>query len=160
MTRRTHWLWLHRSRAGAALIVMLALCVACGDQEFEPPDRAARVARAAAAYTPAMFDTVTWPDSAVLLTEGNTVYAEECRRCHGVLGEGNTDYARERNLNVPSLVAPGWRLAELDSLRRMIHRGHESGMPVYGDGDLSRRQIDATAAYILRTLRPDVLEQD
>ena len=51
-------------------------------------------------------------------------------------------------------------MADVDSLRRMIFIGHESGMPVFGDGDLSLREIDATAAYILRTLRPDVLEQD
>ena len=45
-------------------------------------------------------------------------------------------------------------------LRRTIYIGHESGMPIYGDGDLSFRQIDATAAYILLTLRPEVLGRE
>jgi hypothetical protein len=30
-------------------------------------------------------------------------------------------------------------------------------MPVFGDGGLTPRQIDATAAYVLGSLRPDVL---
>jgi mono/diheme cytochrome c family protein len=113
-----------------------------------------------AAYDPAIFDSVSWADSSALLLEGNTVYSEQCRRCHGQLGRGDTDYARERNLAVPSLVAPDWPMADLDSLRRMIFVGHESGMPVFGDHDLTPRQIDATAAYILLSLRPDVLEQE
>lgn len=148
----------HRS----IVLVILAwalLASACTDQEFEPPDRSVRVDRAASAYSPALFDSVGWSDEAAQLTEGNAVYAEECRRCHGSLGWGATDYARERGLVVPSLVAPEWPMAHSDSLRRMIYVGHESGMPVYGDGDLTPRQIDATAAYILLTLRPDVLEQ-
>jgi mono/diheme cytochrome c family protein len=103
---------------------------------------------------------VSWDDGASTLIIGNQVYAEECRRCHGPLGMGGTEYARERDLDVPSLVVPDWPLAEPDSLRRRIYVGHESGMPIYGDGDLSLREIDATAEYILRRLRPDVLEDD
>ena len=145
---------------GVTLLAVVWVTIACADHEFEPPDRAARVDRATARYSVAMFDTVAWPDEATQLTEGNAVYAEECRRCHGPLGRGETDYARERNLTVPSLVVREWPLAEVDSLRRKIFIGHESGMPVFGDGDLTLRQVDATAAYILRSLRPDVLEQD
>ena len=145
---------------GVALLAALSVAVGCGDHEFEPPDRAERVERASGRYSAALFDTVQWSDSAVLLTEGNTVYIEECRRCHGPLGQGGTDYARQRELTVPSLVAPSWPLADPDSLHRKIFVGHESGMPVFGDHDLTPRQIDAAAAYILRSLRPDVLEQD
>ena len=145
--------------AMAAVLATATLLSACADQDFEPPDRADRIGRAAGAYSPALFDTIGWSDEQARLVEGNLVYAEECRRCHGVLGQGLTDYARERGLTVPSLVTPEWPMADADSLRRMIWVGHESGMPVYGDGDLSPRQIDAAAAYILLSLRPDVLEQ-
>jgi mono/diheme cytochrome c family protein len=146
--------------AGIVLVLAVGVSAGCADQEFEPPDRAARVARATEAFSVAMFDTVSWGQEAAQLTTGNTVYAEECRRCHGPLGQGGTDYALQRNLTVPTLVAPQWRLAQIDSLRRQIFIGHELGMPVFGDGDLTPRQVDATAAYILRSLRPDVLEQD
>jgi len=143
-----------------ALALALALAVGACHQEFEPPDRAARVARADSLFATAAFDTVQWADAEVRLTEGNLVYSEECRRCHGTLGEGTTDYARERGLDVPSLVERDWPLAEADSLRRKIFIGHESGMPIFGDRELTLRQIDATAAYILLMLRPEVLEED
>lgn len=143
-----------------ALAVALAAGLSACHQEFEPPDRAARVARADSLFATRSFDTISWSDAGTRLTEGNLVYAEECRRCHGALGRGDTDYARERNLDVPSLVERDWPMAQADSLRRKIFIGHESGMPIFGDGDLSLRQIDATAAYILLTLRPEVLEED
>jgi len=146
----------------ACVGLVLAVCVVagCAETEFEPPDRAERVARAATDFSAALFDTVAWDEETAQMSAGNTVYAEECRRCHGALGQGATDYALQRNLTVPSLVTPEWPLAQVDSLRRMIFIGHESGMPIFGDGDLTPRQIDATAAYILQSLRPDVLEQD
>lgn len=146
--------------AGTLMGALLLVAVGCGDHKFDPPDPNVRVERAQAAFTPALFDTIGWDDEEGRLLEGNTIYAEDCRRCHGTLGQGGTDYAKERNLTVPTLVAPNWPLAETDSLRRRIFVGHASGMPVFGDGNLTPRQIDATAAYILRTLRPDVLEQD
>jgi mono/diheme cytochrome c family protein len=149
-----------RSWAKLTLLAAVGAAVACSGHDFEPPDRAERVERADAAFSAALFDTVGWADEATQMTEGNEVYAEECRRCHGPLGRGATDYARERNLTVPSLVAPDWPYTQADSLRRKIFTGHASGMPVFGDGTLTPRQIDATAAYILRSLRPDVLEQD
>jgi mono/diheme cytochrome c family protein len=145
---------------GLALLAVVWAAGACKGPDFEPPDRAIRVERAAAAFSLTLFDTVAWEGEDVQLTEGNAVYAETCRRCHGPLGQGATDYARQRNLTVPSLVAADWPLAQADSLRLKIFIGHESGMPVFGDGNLTPRQIDATAAYILRSLRPDVLQQD
>ena len=149
-----------RRWAAAVLILSAWVAAGCSDHEFEPPDRAERVARAATAFSVAMFDTVEWAGEADQLSAGNAVYSEACRRCHGQLGQGGTDYARQRDLTVPSLVNPEWPLAQVDSLRRKIFIGHESGMPVFGDGGLTPREIDATAAYILRELRPDVLEQD
>ena len=150
---------MNRSPLLLVLLVTLVTVGGCG-HEFEPPDRAARVARADSIFSTAVFDTLARPDQGARVEEGNLVYAEECRRCHGTLGDGTTDYARERQLEVPSLVERDWPLAEQDSLRRRIYIGHESGMPIFGDGELTLRQIDAATAYILLTLRPEVLEED
>lgn len=141
----------------ASAVGVLAAAILGCEHEFEPPDPSLRVERAAAAYSPALFDTVTWESQDLRITQGNVAYAEQCRRCHGTLGRGGTDYARARDLAVPSLVEPAWAFASLDSLRRRIYTGHESGMPVFGDGTLDPRGIDATAAYILLDLRPEVL---
>jgi mono/diheme cytochrome c family protein len=144
----------------SALLFGLALAsslAACGGHEFEPPDRGERVREAAAGYSPALFDTVAWGSEEERSAQGNQVYVDKCRRCHGPLGEGGTDYARERKLEVPSLVEPEWALAAEDSLHRVVYVGHEDGMPIYGDGGISPREIDAVADYILNVLRPDVL---
>lgn len=133
------------------------LMVGCG-HDFEPPDRGQRVREAEAAFTPALFDSVTWASDSVRAVEGNLVYAEKCRRCHGPLGRGQTDYARERRLEVPSLVEGEWPLAGTDTLRHLIFVGHEGGMPTYGEGGISPREIDAVAHYILEVLRPDALD--
>jgi mono/diheme cytochrome c family protein len=139
--------------------VSVVLTIGCG-HDFEPPDRSQRVLTAERAYSAALFDSISWASQDARVLEGNTVYAEDCRRCHGQLGAGVTAYARERNLAVPSLVEPDWPLEELDALRREIYVGHESGMPVFGQGGLSLWQVDAVAAYILDVLRPEVLGDD
>jgi mono/diheme cytochrome c family protein len=140
---------------------LLALSVAvvaasCGF-EFEPPDRSVRVSQAASVYAASIFDTVSWASDSLRALDGNEVYAEKCRRCHGALGRGQAEYARQRGLQMPSLVEPDWRLADMDSLRRTIFVGHEEGMPVYGIGGISPREIDGAAYYVLFVLRPDVL---
>jgi len=138
-----------------AVVAAVPVAAACG-HDFEPPDRTARVEQAEAAYDAAVFDSISWAGDDVRLDAGNTVYVEKCRRCHGALGRGETDYARERGLTVPSLVAPDWPLAQMDSIRHAIFVGHES-MPVFGDDGLSPREIDAVGAYVVLTLRPEVL---
>jgi len=138
---------------GAVALLTLS---ACG-HEFHPPDEAERVAQAEEAFSPALFDSVSWLDQDARSLEGNTVYAEKCRRCHGALGRGDTGYARERGLEMPSLVEPEWALANVDTLRRVIFVGHEGGMPTYGSSGISPRQIDAAAFYILSQLRTDAL---
>lgn len=138
-------------------LALTAAVAACGGHDFEPPDRGERVREAMAVYSPAIFDTVTWETEDQRGAQGNQVYVEKCRNCHGPLGRGQTDYAREQALEVPSLVEPGWPLADRDSLHRVIYVGHEVGMPIYGAGGISPRQIDAVASYILNVLRPDVL---
>ena len=147
MTTRT------RRRSVLALAAFLA---SCGGHDFEPPDRGERVRHALAEYSPATFDTITWASEEDRTTLGNQIYVENCRDCHGPLGRGRTDYAREQGLDVPSLVEPGWPLAVADSLHKVIFVGHEEGMPIYADGAISPREIDAVAGYILQVLRPDV----
>lgn len=142
-------------RRTALLFVLVA--TGCG-HDFEPPDRAERVREAAATFDAAAFDSITWESDSIREFQGNEVYAEKCRRCHGPLGRGVTDYAKEQGLDVPSLVERDWPLASLDSLRRTVYVGHEEGMPVYGSGGIGIREIDAVASYVLYTLRPDVLD--
>lgn len=143
-----------RGRALGISAAAVALA-ACGHHDFEPPDRSERVRRAEAAYAPALFDSVAWGAEEERALAGNQVYVEACRDCHGPLGRGATAYARERGLDVPSLVDETWPLARQDTLRRTIFIGHEDGMPIFGDGKLTPRDIDAVSAYILEVLRPD-----
>lgn len=144
-------------RARWVVFGALALvAVACG-HDFEPPDRGERVREAEREYSATLFDSVAWTSQEARVQEGNTIYAEDCRRCHGQLGRGETDYARSRGLDVPSLVEPDWPLDDLSALRHEIYVGHETGMPVFGQGGLTLRQMDAVAAYILDVLRPEIL---
>lgn len=137
--------------------LVIAASTACGDHEFHPPSDEERTARADSMYSPALFDTIAWSADSVRLQNGNLVFADECRRCHGPLGRGNTEYARENDLDVPSIVEPVWPLAaSIDTVRHQIFVGHGE-MPNWGVGRLSPREIDAAAAYILYQLRPEVL---
>ncbi len=150
-----------RGAAGPLLGMAAAFAVAaCGHHEFEPPDREAKVREAAASFTPATFDTIAWDSAEACHVLGNLIYVEHCRTCHGPLGQGGTDYAVTQGLEVPSLTRPGWRLADPDSLHRVISVGHAAGMPVFGIHDLTPREIDAVAGYVLHVLRPDVLDPD
>lgn len=132
------------------------LAIGCS-QEFESPNRSIRVDNALAEYSAALFDTIVWSDDADRSSAGNAVYAEQCARCHGPLGRGDTEYSRSRDLDMPSLVERGWAHGSLDSVRRAIYAGHESGMPIFRERALTPREIDSAAGYVLYTLRPDVL---
>lgn len=149
-----------RSRRALVLVALAApLAGGCQEHEFEPPDRAERVQQAETLFTAAEFDTIEWASGEARLLAGNGVYSARCRQCHGALGRGGTDYALERNLDVPSLVEPEWAYAgDLHGVRRRIFTGHPAGMPTWGQAGLTLREIDATAFYILESLRPDVLE--
>ncbi|MFO7893256.1 MAG: c-type cytochrome [Longimicrobiales bacterium] len=130
----------------------------CSDHEFHPPSQEERTTRADSLYTPALFDSIIWSSDSARVQTGNLIYADECRRCHGPLGRGETEYARENELTVPSLVEPDWvHAGSVDTLRRQIFVGHPGGMPNWGVGRLAPRQIDAAAAYILEQLRPEVM---
>ena len=143
----------------ALLGLVLALAAGgCSDHEFHPPDEEVRTAQADSLYSAATFDTLTWSSDSARIATGNLVFADECRRCHGPLGRGETDYARERDLDVPSLVREDWPYAgSVDSVRYAIFVGHGE-MPEWGVGRLTARQIDAVAAYLIRQLRPEMLE--
>lgn len=143
------------------LLAVLALAggtTGCGgDHEFEPPDRERQLEEASERFTRAVFDTVDWASDSARRVTGEEIFATRCRKCHGYLGRGETDYAARRELDVPSLVDPGWRYAGLpDSTRRHIFVGHQE-MPSFGLGRASPRQIDAATYYLLEVLRPELL---
>lgn len=140
------------------VLALLALAVACGEKEFDPPDRDARIADAEERFQAVRFDTITWVGEDVRATEGNAVYAAECRTCHGTVGRGSTAYADERGLEVPSLVETEWRYASsLDSVRHRVFVGHAAGMPTWGVAGITPREIDAVSYYVLERLRPEVV---
>lgn len=149
-----------RARPGAWLVAALLVGVtgACAEHEFEPPDRDARIARADSQFQPERFDTVTWATDSLRAMAGNVVFSASCRNCHGPLGQGGTEYAAQRDLDVPSLVAPDWRYAgQPDSVRHRIFVGHIEGMPTWGIAGLTDREIDAVTYYLMEVLRPEVL---
>lgn len=145
----------------AALVALAASAAVAGcepEREFERPDREERVQVAESLYSPALFDTVAWESGDARALDGNLVYSARCRQCHGPLGRGETEYAAERDLAVPSLVAPDWEYAaDLDAVRRRVFGGHHEGMPTWGVAGISPREIDAAAFYIVERLRPEVL---
>ena len=151
-----------RTRSPLRPIVLLGsvlLLWGCSEHEFHPPDNQERVEAAATMFADLRFDTLTWEGEEERMFAGNLVYATSCRRCHGTLGRGETEYARNRDLEVPSLVEPDWALADsLDGVRYRVFVGHEGGMPVFQLSGLSAAEVDAVSAYVLYQLRPDVLD--
>ena len=140
------------------LLAAGALAATACSHEFEPLDQKARALEAEKLFSAAAFDSLDWESDSVRSSAGNAVYAEKCRRCHGPMGEGQTEYARERGLDTPSLVARDWAYASsLDEVRHKIFVGHEGGMPIFGVNGITPREIDGSAYYLLYTLRPDVL---
>jgi mono/diheme cytochrome c family protein len=150
-------------RRGAVLGWMLAVLTAagCTEHTFPPPDRERQVAQADSIFSMALVDSVTWASDSIRALEGNVVYSTYGRNCHGPLGGGATEYALSRGLEVPSLVQADWRLAESrDSILHRIFVGHAAGMPTWGVGGISPREMDAVTYYLTRVLRPEVLSGD
>lgn len=146
-------------KAFALGLLAAAAAAGCSDHEFHPPSEEEKQALADSLYSPALFDSVTWADDSTRIAAGNLVYADECRRCHGPLGRGDTEYAESQELDVPSLVEEGWEFADdIEATRHRVFVGHAAGMPNWGVSDLSPRQIDAASFYILRQLRPEILQ--
>lgn len=142
------------TRPIATLVCALALG-ACGEHEFHPPDREEQVQVATERFEQADFDTIAWPDSVTRMRTGNELFAASCRKCHGPLGEGGTEYARSQGLEVPSLVRADWPYESLDAVRERVFAGHPEGMPTWGIGRLTLREIDAVAWYVHHGLRPE-----
>ncbi|MEX0892558.1 MAG: c-type cytochrome [Gemmatimonadota bacterium] len=146
-----------RARAMGVLLSGLA-AAGCEEHEFHPPDRAAQVAVADSQYAQLRFDTIAWAAEDARIEVGNTTFAAHCTRCHGPLGRGGTEYVVEQDLDVPSLVEPGWPYeGDTDAVRRRVWVGHPQGMPTWGVARLTLREVDAVAHYIVAQLRPEVL---
>lgn len=145
-------------RSALAASVLAVGVLACKGHEFEPREDAERLQEAATVYRPDMFDTITWADTSRMWIEGSAVWAANCRDCHGPTGQGGTDYADSRDLEVPSLVREGWPYARIEDLRRTIFTGHPRGMPTHGIAGLAPREIDAVAHYLNDQLRPEMAE--
>lgn len=140
---------------GAVLLALLAFG-AC--QEEPPPEwreaaeRAAdrRTAeRAEALYDSTAYDTVRWRSGYARGERGRVVYDHSCARCHGEDGRGGGPLAVEEDLEVGSLMGPGWVYDDdVPALRRRIFTGHGPGMPAWGLTELSPRDVDAVAYFI------------
>ncbi|HSJ08261.1 MAG TPA: cytochrome c [Longimicrobiales bacterium] len=146
-----------RTRIVALLAVAACTAAACEKHEFEQPDREAQVLQADSLLTPETFDSIQWASDEERATQGNNAYAATCRSCHGVLGAGDTDYAREQNVNPPSLVREDWPYADVDAVRHRIFTGHAAGMPTWGVAGITPREIDAVAYYVVNVLRPEAM---
>lgn len=150
-----------RSALSAAACACAVLLSACEKKyDFEPPSREAQVEEAEGLFDPAMFDSIGWEDPEERSLIGNAIYAARCRRCHGTFGSGGTDYGRQHELDVPSLIREEWPYADVPSLRREIFVGHPQGMPTWGVAGLTFREIDAVAWYVQNQLRPEMLARD
>ena len=162
--QRTRWWrgsprsWGERGLGPWIALLAAGVLAGCTEHEFEPPDQEARVAQAAEAYSASLFDSIAWDAASTRAFDGNVVYSTYCRNCHGTPGAGGTDYARNRDRDVPSPVQPDWRLAgSADSIRYRIFVGHASGMPNWGVAGITPREIDAVTFYLTEVLRPEVL---
>jgi mono/diheme cytochrome c family protein len=141
----------------AAPALPLLVVAGCEKTEYERPSREGQVSQADSLLTAETFDTIAWASDAERVQAGNNVFAAKCRSCHGYLGDGDTDYAREHDLDVPSIVRADWPYQNVASVRRMIFIGHHDGMPTWGVAGITPREIDAVAFYITDVLRPEVL---
>jgi cytochrome c5 len=142
-------------------VAMLAaglLAASCEEHRFDPPDRAGRALQAESEFDAGQFDSIQWSGDSARAFFGNEVYTRKCRACHGFLGEGDTEYGRNRGVAPPSLVRASWPAGDsVPLLRRRVFAGHPAGMPTFGVGGLTPREVDAAAYYIARVLRPEVL---
>lgn len=146
--------WARSTPLAAALVVAAWGCG--GEAAREGPGEAAdSVVLASARFDGAVFDTIQWKDQEAALDRGAVVWRFSCAKCHGMDGRGGGEVARALELEVPSIVGAGWRLAaDAEGLRRQIFVGTNAGMPNWGLHGLKPRDIDAVARYMVHGLRP------
>jgi mono/diheme cytochrome c family protein len=144
-------------RAAAAAVLVTVAAAACEAHEYERPSREDQVLQADSLLVAETFDTIAWASDSDRAFYGNNVYAAKCRSCHGPLGAGDTEYARQQRLTVPSLVREDLPYTNIAAMRRIIFIGHPTGMPTWGVAGIAPREIDAVAYYLLEVLRPEVL---
>src|SRR2546423_11548395 len=85
-------------------------------------------------------------------TRGRTLYMQNCARCHGSDGRGQTEQGEL--YGVPDLADTHWWKSERLSDRRLtnsITNGKKGGMPAFGKR-LARADINALVAFV-RTLK-------
>ncbi len=97
------------------------------------------------------------------------VYRASCAKCHGPGGGGNGEAALQRQIPVPSFVAPDWPLAgDIEAIRRGTFVGHTGEsfegytrqMPNWGLVTGMRiKDIDAVAAFIAENFGPAPSEE-
>src|SRR2546423_1304827 len=83
---------------------------------------------------------------------GRTLYMQNCARCHGADGHGQTEQGEL--YGVPDLADGNWWKKERLSDRRLtnsITNGKKGGMPAFGKR-LARTDINALVAFV-RTLK-------
>jgi len=85
------------------------------------------------------------------LARARVLYADNCARCHGSDGRGQTMMGR--GLAAPNLTDAGWWKAERPTNKRLttsIHNGRGDGrMPAFGE-QLSKSEIAALVALVRR----------
>ncbi|MDJ0739846.1 MAG: c-type cytochrome [Gammaproteobacteria bacterium] len=104
---------------------------------------------------------------------GEAVYVEHCQRCHGADGSGEGEgtgvtMSRERSfLVMPASISNRGFLASASDqmIRRSIVVGRKgSGMPAFGSGKLTDREIDDVVAYVrafeIQAVEPEPLDAD
>lgn len=112
------------------------------------------MARAEAAYDPAVFDTISWESDGERLERGAVAWQYSCQKCHGTTGIGNGATAREHDIDMPVIVAGDWQYAgDPEAIRHRIYVGHDSDMPTWGLYGLKYRDIDAVTYFIEEHLR-------
>lgn len=152
-----------RTGFGAVWLALLipAVAAGCGGELSEDwreaaaeGARAESLAVAEASFDPAAYDTIRWSSDFARAERGSVVWESSCAKCHGADGAGGGELAVEHDLHVPSFVEAGWLYAgDVPQIRYRTFVGHGATMPSWGLHELSPRDVDAVAFFILERLQ-------